>query len=110
MRISRVDTDAVCLQALIDTCPDEASLAEETGVRSIALFDHEEVGSSSAQGAGESHSGAHLVSFQASEYFRIHSKLGFCPLMQGSHPGSSYTTVWYHLCRLKITSVFLSKI
>lgn len=38
-----------CLASLIGSC-EEDGLEEETGVRGIALFDHEEVGSRSAQG------------------------------------------------------------
>ena len=37
-------------RALIDAFPDEASLSEHSDVKAVVLFDHEEVGSSSAQG------------------------------------------------------------
>ncbi|XP_038999307.1 probable aspartyl aminopeptidase [Hibiscus syriacus] len=40
------------LKALIDATYSESDLENESGVRMVALFDHEEVGSNSAQGAG----------------------------------------------------------
>lgn len=40
------------LKALIDATSSDSSLEEEPGVSMVALFDHEECGSNSAQGAG----------------------------------------------------------
>ena len=36
---------------MIDTCGDEAALADESCIRMVAAFDHEEIGSQSAPGA-----------------------------------------------------------
>lgn len=51
----RLDNLASCytsLRAFIDASASEAALADETCVRMVAHFDHEEVGSASAHGAG----------------------------------------------------------
>lgn len=40
--------------ALVKSTGDASSLSEETGVRMLVHYDHEEVGSDSAQGAGSS--------------------------------------------------------
>lgn len=37
---------------MIDATSSDSNLEDESGVRLVALFDHEEVGSDSAQGAG----------------------------------------------------------
>ncbi|PPE01596.1 hypothetical protein GOBAR_DD01383 [Gossypium barbadense] len=43
--------DVISLLALIDATSSDSDLENESGVRMVALFDHEEVGSNSAQGA-----------------------------------------------------------
>lgn len=42
----------MCTRAMCDTTADAESLADEESVRAFAFFDHEEIGSKSAQGAG----------------------------------------------------------
>ena len=51
--VGRLDNLAMSFcgtRALVDAFPDEASLKGEAAVKAVALFDHEEDGSSSAQG------------------------------------------------------------
>lgn len=50
-RLDNLAMSYAALTALLQAYPDSDSLANETAVKAIALFDNEEVGSQSAQGA-----------------------------------------------------------
>ncbi len=49
-RLDNLGMSYCSLAALLDCYPTEEHLADETAIKAIALFDHEEVGSASAQG------------------------------------------------------------
>ncbi|KAK9867959.1 hypothetical protein WJX84_005015 [Apatococcus fuscideae] len=51
-RLDNLAMSFCSLQALLDVHGDPASLADDANIKAVALFDHEEVGSASAQGAG----------------------------------------------------------
>ena len=50
-RLDNLCSSWCALAALLDSYPTEAELADESCIKAVALFDHEEVGSASAQGA-----------------------------------------------------------
>lgn len=50
-RLDNLNSSYCATISLIDSCSDELDLEEESAIRLIALFDHEEIGSRTAQGA-----------------------------------------------------------
>lgn len=49
-RLDNLAMSYLSLRALIDTTCGATALDDETAIKAVALFDHEEVGSASAQG------------------------------------------------------------
>ena len=56
-RLDNLGMSYCSLAALLDCYPTEQHLADESAIKAIALFDHEEVGSSSAQGTNPERKG-----------------------------------------------------
>ena len=81
-RLDNLCSSYCSLAALLDAYPSETALKDEPAVKAVALFDHEEVGSSSAQGG-------------CNPCFHAHMRLG---------KGSLRMSVFCALVRFVVTS------
>ena len=72
-RLDNLGMSYCSLAALLDCYPTEGHLADESAIKAIALFDHEEVGSASAQGQQQQIS-CMCILFSASS--SVHASVG----------------------------------
>ncbi|KAK7824184.1 putative aspartyl aminopeptidase [Quercus suber] len=93
-RLDNLASSYCALRALIDSCKSSGDLSSEHAIRMVALFDNEEVGSDSVQGAGAPtmfQAMRRIVSCLANEYigegaFERAIRHSFLDMAHGVHP------------------------
>lgn len=105
-RLDNLGMSFCSLQALLDCYRNPSALQDEEHIKAVALFDHEEVGSSSAQGVLSADQ-ITTASYSSSDFLKLHlalslhaSKLGkTSELHRSSVPGVGMTSqqrLWHY--------------